>query len=375
MRDKVNLTEVSNELFDSIVREREGFRNIEEKEYKQFMSKNAQYLKKILEALTIRKYEKFLKPGFDITSNGYSFNVKDMEFLKELLNSFTEKQMLELRRGHMENVPDRFLVWIVEGMYKVFLNNNVPNEDINKIAMCMSNMTNYPVRKRFCDISDVGYELEKLASNVFKSKWMTNLNGNDNCIWLDAFNKDARAFLNKWAYIYNNMSEVRCEEVNNLAEEDYYRMTDENTFRAELDWHFAGELSNATDNDKILKDLIKKRDDAINSKTGFDTERFNYIENMSQRISQRLCIVEEDILKKHLGDVELPKELEIKNDSKFDNLMDSEEVLKQAIEDYKESRVSMKFPLEDIPDIDFDELRKEIQMYKQLKKRDNSEPV
>ncbi|MBN1035094.1 hypothetical protein DWC20_05955 [Clostridium botulinum] len=362
MREKINLTEVSNELYDRIVGNKEGFRHIDRKEYKQFMSKNARYLKKILEALTISEYERFLKPGFDTTANGYEFSVKDMAFLKELLHSYTSNSMLELRRGHMENVPDRFVVWIVEGMYKVFLNNDIPDKDINKIVICMSNRTDYPVRKRFCDIADFGYCLEELASNVFKPRWMTNLTGNDNCVWLDAFKKDAKAFFEKWSYIYDSMGEERQEEVNNIGEENYYRMTDNDIFRAEVEWALSKELSDAIRNDTILKDLNKKRDDAINSKTGFDTERVDYIANISQRISKRRVKVEQETFRKYLGDIDVPEESEIKRDSDFDDLMESEELLKQAIEDYKQSTVPVSFPLEDLPDINFDELRKEMKM-------------
>lgn len=375
MSEKINLTEVSNELYDRIVRKEERFRRIEKKEYKQFMSKNARYLKKILEALTISEYERFIKPGFDATANGYEFSVKDMAFLKELLYLYTSNSMLELRRGHMENVPDRFIVWIFEGMYKVFLNNGIPDNDINEIGVCMSNRTDYPARKRFCEVADFGYRLEELASSVFKPRWMTNLTGNDNYVWLDAFQKDAKSFFAKWSYIYDSMGEDRQEEVNSLGEENYDRMTDDDTFRAKVEWALSKELSDAIENDTNLKDLNKKRDDAINSKTGFDTERVDYIASISQRISKRYVEVEQEAFRKYLGDTEVPEESEIKRDSDFDNLMESEELLKRAIEDYKQSTVPVFFPLEDLPDIDFDELRKEMKMRQQLKKIDDSDPV
>ena len=78
-KDKVNLTEISNELYRRQQR-REGIhREIEKSKLSNFMSKNSRYLSEIIKTLQLSEYVKYIKPGFDINENGYEFSVKNKE--------------------------------------------------------------------------------------------------------------------------------------------------------------------------------------------------------------------------------------------------------------------------------------------------------
>lgn len=90
-----------------------------------------------------------MKPEFNLQENGYEFSVKSKEFLVELLDRYMENNMLEMRRGNWANISDRFIVWIMNGIYSIFQNNNVLEDVLNEIRKIMSNIADYLARLRF----------------------------------------------------------------------------------------------------------------------------------------------------------------------------------------------------------------------------------
>lgn len=243
---KITLSDVCDELYRrQQKRNGELFSRQTKQQKKNFLSKNIKYLKEIFKAMQITDYMKYIKPNFQMEENGYEFSCKSQTFLVDLLDKYTDNNVLELRRGHLYKVSDRCIVWSVEGLYKMFKYNGVPEDVLNQIGIVMSNYTDYPVRLRYSKMFQMTYDLEQLASRPFLPKWMTNLNGEDNCLWLDAMQEDLKLFIQKWRYIYEDMGECRQEEVNKLAEEGYAKMTQNQIKRAEIEFELAIELSNA----------------------------------------------------------------------------------------------------------------------------------
>lgn len=352
-RDKVNLTEISNELYKRQQRQ-EGINGKTEKnKLSNFMSKNSRYLSQIINTLQLSEYFKYIKPGFDINENGYEFSVKSKEFLIELLDKFTEPNVLEMRRGNWDKVSDRYTVWIVEGMYRVFMNNNIPKEDLEQIGIIMSNLTDYPVRKRYGKILGMTFELEQLAGRMYWPKWKTNLEINENCVWLDAMAEDLKRFFDKWEFIYDNMGEIRQMEIDNIAEKKATELTAEQQFRAEVEFAYAEQINEALNSDeKYQKKMEEIRKEIYDKKTGSYIKKQEDYEYLRKIVFKRRTEVEREVLEKYCPDIEMPPEEQIVREEDFSNMKSAEEILLESIEDYKESRVP--FPKVDLPDIDID---------------------
>lgn len=352
-RDKVNLTEISNEFYKRRQWHEGIYGKTEKSKMSNFMSKNSRYLSEIINTLQLSEYSKYIKPGFDINENGYEFSVKSKEFLIELLDKFTEPNVLEMRRGHWDKVSDRYIIWIVEGMYRVFMNNGIPEEDLAQIGIIMSNLTDYPVRKRYGKVLEMTFELEQLAGKTYWPKWKTNLGGNENCVWLDAMAEDLKLFLDKWGFIYNNMGEIRQMEINDIAEKCAADLTAEQELRAELEFAFAEKINDALNSDeKLQKKTEELRKEIYDKKTGSYIKRQEDYEYLRKIVSKRRTEVEQDVWEKCCPGIEVPKEDDIVNEEDFSNMKSAEEILLESIDDYKESLVP--FPKVDLPDIDID---------------------
>lgn len=352
-RDKVNLTEISNELYKRQQRREGRHRKIEKNKLSNFMSKNSRYLSEIINTLQLSEYFRYIKPGFDVNENGYEFSVKSKEFLIELLDKFTEPNVLEMRRGHWDKVSDRYIIWIVEGMYRVFMNNKIPEEDLAQIGIIMSNLTDYPVRERYGKILRMTFELERLAGRTYWPKWKTNLGGNENCVWLDAMAEDLKRFLDKWGFIYENMGEIRQMEINDIAEKCVADLTAEQVLRAEMEFAFAERINEALDSDeKLQKKMEEMKKEIYDKKTGSYIKRQEDYEYLRKIVYKRRTEVEREVLEKCCPDIEVPPDEEIVREEEFSNMKSAEEILLESIEDYKESLVP--FPKVDLPDIDID---------------------
>lgn len=352
-RDKINLTEISNELYKRQQRQEGIPRKTEKSKLTNFMSKNSRYLSEIINTLQLSEYFKYIKPKFDINENGYEFSVKSKEFLVELLDKFTEPNVLEMRRGHWDKVSDRYIIWIVEGMYRVFMYNNIPEEDLAQIGIIMSNLTDYPVRERYGKVLRMTFELEQLAGRTYWPKWKTNLGGNENCVWLDAMAEDLKHFLDKWGFIYDNMGEIRQMEINDIAEKCAADLTAEQELRAELEFAFAENINDALNSDeKLQKKTEELRKEIYDKKTGSYIKRQEDYEYLRKIVSKRRTEVEQEVWEKCCPGIEVPKEDDIVNEEDFSNMKSTEEILLESIDDYKESLVP--FPKVDLPDIDID---------------------
>lgn len=370
MEGKITLSDVCDELYRHQQKKTGKLLSKQTKQQRtNFLSKNIKYLNEIFKAMQITEYVKYIKPNFRIDENGYEFSNKSLVFLVDLLDKYTDDNVLELRRGHLDKVSDRCVVWIVEGLYRMFMYNDVPEDILIQIGIAMSNFTNYPVRLRYGKMFQMTYDLEQLASRPFDPIWLTNLGADDNCLWLDAMQEDLRLFIAKWEYIYDSMGECRQCEVNDWAEEGYTKMTANQTKRAEIEFALAEELNKALEEDEKLKKLYDEMNkEIVYKKTGYYADKQDSYEYMKKRIRVRTEEVEQAVFKKYCDGIEVPPDDDIVDDTVFDNMKTSQNVLEEAINDYHQWIAPR--PKVDPPDINIEEIIAQFQMEQALKKKE-----
>lgn len=251
----------------------------------------------------------------------------------------------------------------------MFLYNGVPEDVLNQIGTTMSNYTDYPVRLRYGKMFQMTYDLEQLASRPFLPKWLTNLNGEDNCLWLDAMQEDLKLFITKWRYIYDSMGEYRQDEVNDLAEEGCAKMTANHIMRAEIEFALAEELNKALEEDEKLKQLNDEMNkEIVYKKTGYYADKVDSFEYMKKRIKARTEEVEQAIFEKYCNGIEVPPADDIVDDTAFNNMKSSHTVLEEAMDDYHQWILPR--PKIDLPDIDIDEIIAQFKIEQALKNRE-----
>lgn len=369
MDGKITLSDICDELYRQ--KQETGELPLErtKEQRKDFLSRNRKYLIEIFKTMQIMKYLKYVKPEFDIDANGYEFSDKSRGFLVDLLDKYTNKNILELRRGHLDKVSDRCIVWMVEGLYNMFKYNDVPEDILKQIGITMSNFTDYPVRLRYGKVFQLTYDLEQLANRSFWPKWKTYLGGNDNCVWLDAMQADLRLFIIKWKYIYDSMSEGRQLEVDSIAEYNYECRNPDNDIRAEIEFVLAEELNTAMKNDVTLKKLEDELNkEVIYKKTGCYVDKIDSFEYMKKRISKKREEIEKEVIEKHYNGISIPQDDDLVTETDFNNMKSSRSILEEAIEEYQQSLLPI--PKLELPNIDIDQVIDQFKTEQMLKKKE-----
>jgi len=273
-----------------------------DQERKNYISKNLKYFKMILKVLGIETYVYLLQPQKGTGETTYYFSEKSLDFLVELLNRYTDDNMLELRRGHLENVSDGFMVWLYEGFSRVFIYRNVSDKDLSEIESILAVTTDYPQRNKRSEAIGLASTIEELVNISFRPKLRTNLGRNDNVYWLEAMKAELLLFIDKWSRIYSDMGDIRQEEINALAEEDSKNADINQEVFACLQFEYAEEIRVANENDSRLKELQEELKKLEEKKAGDCLQKQKDFQYLQERIQHHLTNNMKAVIESHYPD-------------------------------------------------------------------------
>lgn len=335
----------------------------------------------IIHILDLDKEINYLKTN---KNGNFSFGEEDKEFFVELLSEYSNK-LDPLRRGDFSNVNFEYLEWIYENIIKVFQRNNVGKDEIRNIALKMNNRLNYPLIKSKNSILKFEQRLINLLNKAFSCKSLP-LNRMDLYTWLEAFEQDYKAMINQWCSIINRMSEIRECELLDLAEEDSYKMNEDEEIKANIDWIISGKLMKRLESDEEYISLQKQYNELIGNQNEkeykSEKDEFNNIHENNLRkkpyikkVENKLEKVAEDMKKRYdkiyfsIVKETFPNyEISCIEDKKqdFSELCSSKQLLEKAINELKEDiEFDKKIKEEriniDLPDIDFEDIRKNLE--------------
>lgn len=342
--ERINLRKIS----DTLYQETNGNGKDLEDEKNSFYRKNATYFTDILDTIGISEYKKYLKKDHD-DSKEYLFMQEDEEFLIRLLKEYTGENFKKLRRGFMNEVPDNFIIWIFEGIQNVFLHNSISDEAYQAVWVAMATRLEYPLRKAYGEILNIGAELDDTLRRAFEPKYKTYLTRNDNMAWLEALRNDFKSFIKWWSDIHDIMGDMRCEEINDMAEQEAINMPEEDIINAEVDFVISGLLMNALKHDDKYQQLITERENLLSKRTGFVKTQQTYFDSLVTQIRVRHSEIRERIIKENYPDISIPNSSE--DNSDFSQLKKSIDVLREAI-DYESEISTVKPQYMEISDID-----------------------
>lgn len=359
--ERINFRKIS----DALYLEENSNRVISEDEKDSFYRKNSGYFSDILCTLGINEYKTYLKKDFE-DSKEYMFMAEDKDFLMCLLKEYTSEQFKKLRRAQINEVPDNYIVWLFEGFQDVFLHNKVPENIYQAVCVAMASRLDYPLRKAYGEILNIGNELDDLLRLAFEPKYKTYLSGNDNMAWLVALKQDFQSFIKWWSDIHDIMGEIRCEEINDMAEQEAYNMSEKEQLNAEIEFAICGPLTDALEHDEKYQKLIEDKNKLLSKRTGFVKSQKHDLDSLTTQIRIRYTEIHDRIIRENFPDIDIPEVNE--DDIDFSHKKNSIVVLRDAIE-YEREISSIKPQYIDISDINFADVEELIKKLDIPKKR------
>lgn len=320
-----------------------------------------------------------------LSSTNYDFDVEGRRFVITLLREFTEK-LDPLRRGEIYKVDSEFIIYLYKGFLHIFESAEAEPELLERVSLKLYNRLDVPVRIVQSTREAASKRLEKMIQKRM-SGFTLGMNTLENYVWLNGMRNELNALIQKWDDLYYFMSEIRQEELNDVAEERARSMSADETYEAELDWHFSGEIMKAQGEDPEIQDLLKKKskltgipfEELMLSYADYETAILNHkkfkhkkkkfvkdiedkLEEVIIKIAERSEQVRVAVIREHIPDYQPPEESEEEPDYSF--LMTAEAVLEKAFEDQKEAwewdKEREKRAAVVLPEKSMEELRKEL---------------
>lgn len=356
---KLSLRKITDEMYEKVNADKIIHEVESAKRY--YYETQTQYLKEILETIGLEGQENYLK-GRHSPKGKYMFLKEDKEFIIEMLMQFTKK-MEPLRRADFLNADDEFVVWLSEGILRLFKHNEVSEEKLREFSCAINKRVDYPLRKQRAIIKKMREKLENLVDLIFQPRLVNYMTESDNYIWLLSMAKDYWSFILKWNDIYKRMSEIRQDELNKIAEREANEMSSEEIEAAEIEWFLGPSILRNLRNNKEYRKLIKERDDICGIVTNdvFDSdtlcEKISSQENKSCRIKKKPRIVSANKKRyaeivKRIGEIQeeterklvtelLPmhkyrESFEFMDEPDYSTMCGSDELIKNAIEERRQ---------------------------------------
>ncbi|WP_307992512.1 hypothetical protein [uncultured Clostridium sp.] len=352
---KLSFRQITDEMYERINADKEKFDVDESK--KIFYTTQTEYLIEILEVMGLKGKNKYLKGGHS-SKGKYKFLEEDKEFIIEMLMEFKAK-MIPLRTANYREADDEFVVWLSEGLIKLFKHNNVPDDKLNEFSYAINNRVHYPLRKRRAIIKRMREKMDRLIDLIFEPRLVNYMTGMDNYIWLLSMEEDYADFISKWIDIYKKMSEIRQDELNDMAEQEAKEMTCEEIEEAEIEFFIAPQFLRKLKEDTEYKKLVKEKNDIL----GIVTEdisnyemlpKLNYLQDRKsernkkkprivftnkkryEEIVNRICKIEEETKKKVIAELlpmyKLREPFQFMEEPDYSKMCGSDELIKKALE-------------------------------------------
>lgn len=318
-------------------------------------------------------------------STNYVFSDDDKEFIIDTLKEYSGK-LEPLRRGEIGKTDSEFRVFLFEGFMNFFMNANVGQSLCQEAAEKMYNRLDIPVCKVHA-VRDAAYSRFADMINKRMNDLCLGMNTMERYTWLTALTMDFDKFIQKWDDLFHYMSEIRTEEINDMAEVKAANMSREEVEFADIEFGLSGIIVDAVAKDEVYqslqkehckmlgisyeKDTVEKsidslREDFRQQKVRYKKKPYvNKIEKRFEAVCDQMQARYHDIalqiFRENIPDFEFPPENET---FEYDKLMSLdmlfEESVRQQKEDWEIDEKRMKEQLIELPQIDFQELKKKM---------------
>ncbi len=350
-----------------------------EEKFINFYTDKTKYFSEIIHIVDLDEEMELLKK-----STNYAFFEEDKRFIIETLKQYSGK-LDPLRRGKIGSTDSEFRIFLFEGFMKIFINANVSQSICQEAAEKMYNRLDIPVCKLYA-VRNAAYSRFADMINRKMINFCLGMNTMERYTWLTALTMDFDNFIKKWDDLFDYMSEIRTEEINDIAEVEAANMHREETELLEIEFGLSKRIVDTVAEDEEYQSLLKEHckmlgvpyeQTTLEQSTkslceGLRQKKVKYkkkphvskiekrFEVVCDRMEERYDEITLQIFREYIPDFEISTKNETFSQEK---LMSYESLLEEAIKQQKsqwEMDEERKKQIIELSDIDFEELMKKI---------------
>lgn len=295
------------------------------------------------------------------------FPVESKEFLSWLICSFSDDDVKEMRRGNFHKASIEKMKKILDGFEEMFRKMELPDSVLKQQLARMYTRTKLPFwesKKKIFDIlKDMVEDLEvetivedmqvetaidgenlKEAMNKYITRKfryfrpLDNIDINDELVFMNMIYEDYIKLQQRHRAIYNILSDIRSEEISDVALDRSREMSSEEEEETFWEINYGIAVQNELNNNPRYRELICEREKVLKT-NGFVKK----LQPKFKKICDELKQIDEETQIRMFGKIVLYDNLE---DIDFTNRKTSNQALEEAINYYEEQEESRKEYLE-----------------------------
>ena len=286
----------------------------------------------------------------------YSFSERNKTFILMLFREYSGK-FEHLKRGNVYKTDGAYLMEVYTGILDIFYDANASKSLIEDVRLKLWNRLNIPQRNIDAVLESVYDECRRMVKKNVDAVSM-GMGVREKLFWQTAFRDALYNFIRRWDQLYENMEEIRKEEVLKEAELEAASASPEWKECAEIEFSLSSEICSAYNNDLELQQLNAERDKLL----GVGKKRRPLIRDVekpyaecTRKLVKRMKEVELDVIRKHIPEFNFPDGWDESPPTDFE-FMPLNQLLETAIKDEQDQR-------EWFPILNRDELIKRMYKY------------
>lgn len=308
--------------------------------------------------------------------NEYLFPEESKEFLVFLISSFTDADVKEMRRGNFHNASIDKMKEIIEGFENMFRKMELTDSEMKQQLIKMYTRTKLPFWEETKKIQSVlnsmmeDLEVEMISEDIQverpvdgegirealqkyrKRKFhyfepLDNIDVNDQLVFLNMIHEDYEKLQQRHREIYRILSDMRSEEISDMAFSEASKMSSREEEEAFLDINYSIAVQNELDKNPSYQKLIYEREEILKT-----NDFVKKLQPKFKKVCDELDKIYKDTQIKMFGEVVLNDNLE---NIDFKNRKASHQALKEAIKDFEEQELQYREYSEEMAKITPDE--------------------
>lgn len=288
----------------------------------------------MLSAFDVLEEFKQLKPK----GGEYSFTERNKIFIMMLFREYTDK-FEHLKRGNVLATDGSYLLAVYTGVLDIFYDSNANDKLIESVMLKMWNRLNIPQRNMDATLDAVCAQCKKMVQKNVRSVSM-GMGVREKLYWQIAFRYAFYDFLYRWDKLYENMEEIRKDEVLTKAGLEAASATPKWEECAEIEFALSSEICTAYEIDPELQRLNEEFDALL----GVGKKRPPLVRKVEKKFedcqrcrNKRMKEIELDVIRQHIPDYIFPEGWDELPPVNFE-FMPLKELLETAMGDEKEQR-------------------------------------
>lgn len=312
--------------------------------------------KEMMNAFDVLKEFESIKPKGE-----YSFSERNKTFILMLFREYGTREYSgkfeHLKRGDVYKTDGAYLMEVYTGILDIFYDANASESLIEAVQLKLWNRLNIPQRNIDAVLESV-YDVCRRMVKKNVDAVSGGMGVREKIFWQIAFRDAFYDFIRRWDQLYENMEEIRKEEVLKKAELEAASASPEWEECVEIEFSLSSEICSAYHNDLELQQLNAERDKLL----GIGKKRRPLIRDVEKpydeyirKFNKRMNEVKLDVIRKYIPEFNFPDGWDELPPTDFE-FMPLNQLLETAMKDEQDQRVW--FPI-----LNRDELIKQMHKY------------